>query len=64
MILTLLEKTEKVGEEMDLILHSKTRLKGVSSEMNWGSKVYSNDRHWYGTVALEPLFVPYYAAIL
>ena len=39
-------------------------LKGVSDEMNWGSKVYSNDRHWYGTVALDTLMVHNKAAIL
>ena len=30
-----------------------TTLKGVSGQTNWGSKVGSIDRYWYGTVALE-----------
>jgi len=39
-------------------------LKGVSGEMNWGSRVYSIDRQWYGIVALDTLCVNNHAAIL
>jgi len=36
----------------------------MTDEMNLGWKVYSNDRHFYGTVALDILFAHNEVAIL